>query len=94
MTLLYLNWVRNVANPEYLPIDSELFSDIDSSNFCPLPIPIKVLFIFDNLFRNYVLLTGAALEDILGFRKENRKKNRQFITNGPLGIKILTLDPA
>ena len=85
MTLLYLNWVRNVTNTY-----SELFSDIDSSNFCPLPIPIKVLFIFDNLFRNYVLLTGAALEDILGFRKENRKRNRQFVTNSPLGIKIIT----
>jgi hypothetical protein len=85
MILLYLNWVRNVANTY-----SELFSDIDSSNFCPLPITMKVLFISDNLFRNYVLLTGATLEDILGFRKENRKRNRQFITNSPLGIKIIT----
>ena len=46
------------------------------------------------LFRDYVRggAEGALAPPpgIWGFRKENRKRNRQPITNSPLRIKILT----
>ena len=36
---------------------------------------------------------GASPPGNLGFRKENRERNRQSITNSPTGIKILTGSP-
>ena len=63
--------------------------------FINVGLMITVLHIVKNpqsYSRDYVRggSEGASPPGILGFRKENRERNRQSITNNPIGFKTLT----
>ena len=93
-----IDWVLS----KYLGVET-LFSELQFNYRCLLSGRFKI-FCSSSILKSSIQdptfhFTGTTLEGaegaesppgIWGFRKENRKRNRQSITNSPPGIKILT----